>query len=194
MITSSHDATWSEIFGQFVRSARRISPKFQKDARGLATIEFALIVSFLSYAVLNVADTAIFMFDQLQVNYATQMGAQAAFATCDYNHLPATINCPGLSSAVTTAVHSTSLGAATSVQTGFPAEAYYCVNSSGALQAVGTLTSKPANCAAAGSSSTFPGDYVLVQTTYTYAPIFPGLTVASTFPTSITDSAWVRLG
>src|SRR5882672_5795662 len=75
-----------------------------KDVRGLATIEFGMIASFLALAVLNVADVSGFLYAQLQVNEATQMGAQAAWAACDLNHVPATIKCPNLSNAVTTAI------------------------------------------------------------------------------------------
>ena len=63
------------IFG--LKSLRSL----RKDVRGLAAIEFALIAGFLCYALLNVADVSIFLFDRVQVNNATQMGAQAAWAT-----------------------------------------------------------------------------------------------------------------
>ena len=71
----------------FAASAARL---FWKAKSGLAAIEFALIAGFLSVAVLNVADIAVFFFDELQVNNASQMGAQAAWTTCDLNHIPAT--------------------------------------------------------------------------------------------------------
>ncbi|MDE2181945.1 MAG: pilus assembly protein [Alphaproteobacteria bacterium] len=173
-------------------NARRI---LRKDERGIASIEFALIASFLAFAFLNVCDVAVYLFDGMQVNNATQMGAQAAFAACDLNHLPATTNCSGLSSAVTAAVGSTSLGSAVSERSGSPSEAYYCPTSGGALQNVGSVSSaKPADCSAAGEPSMKPGDYVLIQTTYTFTPLFPGASVGSLLPATITDSAEVRLG
>jgi hypothetical protein len=39
-----------------------------------------------------------------------------------------------------------------------------------------------------------PGDYIIIQTTYTYAPIFPGITVASTFATAMSKTTYMRLG
>src|SRR5579871_1247434 len=172
----------------------RLAQLFHKDKRGLAAIEFALIASFLSVAILNVTDVAVFLFDELQVNNATQMGAQAAWATCDLNHVPATTKCPNMNTAVTAAVQSTPLGTAVTLQSGSPAEGYYCVGAGGAMQYMSSYSSPPTDCSAAGSNTAVkPGDYVQVQTTYTYAPIFPGLSVASVFPTSITATSYARL-
>ena len=177
-----------------MRTRPKTLSSLRKDVRGLAAIEFALIAGFLCYALLNVADVSVFLFDKVQVNNATQMGAQAAWATCDLNHLPASTRCPNMNSAVTTAVQSTALGNHVALQSGYPSEGYYCVNSSGALTWVSNVSSPPNNCSSVGSSSTEPADYVAIQTTYTYAPIFPGLSVASAFPTTITYTSWVRLG
>jgi Flp pilus assembly protein TadG len=171
-----------------------LSKLFGNDSRGVAAVEFALIASAVGIVVLNVADIAIFLFDQLEVENATQMGVQAAYAACPFDDLPATVNCAGLTTAITAAIQSTSLGTAATVVTGYPTEAYYCVNSSGALASVGAVTAtKPSDCTAAGSSSTKPGDYLLVQVTYTYAPLFTGATIAALLPTTITNTAWVRL-
>lgn len=176
-------------------SFRRLAGYLGADQRGVAAVEFGFIASFLVIAALNVSDVAIFLFDQMQVNNATQMGAQAGFTACDFNHLPATTNCLGLSTAITTAIQSTPLGTTVALKTGSPSEAYYCVNSSGALQNVGSVSaSKPTDCTAAGVSSTKPGDYIVVQTTYTFAPLFRGVSVGSLLPATITDTAWARLG
>jgi len=163
------------------------------DESGLAATEFAFIVVILAFSLLNVSDIAVFMFDKIQVNNATQMGVQAAMAACDTNHLPVSVKCPGMNNAVTIAVHSTSLGTAVAIQSGYPSDGYYCVNTAGALQYVSTVTAPPNNCSAAGNSGTAPAEYVQVQTTYPYAPIFPGLSVASAFPAAITATSWVRL-
>jgi Flp pilus assembly protein TadG len=173
---------------------KRLAKRFGKDSRGLAAIEFALIASAVGVVVLNVADIAGYLFDQLEVENATQMGAQAAYTACPFDSLPATVNCAGLSAAVTAGVQSTSLGTAVTVVTGYPTEAYYCVNTSGALTSVGAVTaSKPSDCTSAGSSSTQPGDYLQVQVTYTFAPMFGTASVASLLSTTITKTAWVRL-
>jgi hypothetical protein len=39
-----------------------------------------------------------------------------------------------------------------------------------------------------------PGDYLSVQTTFAYAPLFSGITVAGKFPTPIVKTAMMRLG
>jgi hypothetical protein len=39
-----------------------------------------------------------------------------------------------------------------------------------------------------------PGDYLQVQTTFTYKSLFPRLSVANAFPTPITRLAMMRLG
>jgi hypothetical protein len=80
-----------------------------------------------------------------------------------------------------------------SLQSGSPAEGYYCVNSSGALQYVSDVSSKPADCTTAGMSSLQPGDYIKMTTTFAYAPLFPVITVASNFATPITKTSMIRL-
>ena len=46
---------------------------------------------------------------------------------------------------------------------------------------------------AVSSPSYQPGDYVKIQTTFTYAPLFPGITVAAAFAGQITRTAMMRL-
>jgi hypothetical protein len=109
--------------------------------------------------------------------------------------LPATQNCAGLNGAITTAIQSTSLGTTVKLASGYPTEGYYCVNTSGVLQSVGSLSSKPANCSAVGNSNVAPGDYIQVAVTYSYAPLFSNLTVMAALGiSSITTTSWMRLG
>jgi hypothetical protein len=129
----------------------------------------------------------------MEVENATEVAAQAAWKACDLSHLPATTNCPGLTTAMQNALQSTSLGTNVSMVSGSPSEGYYCVNSSNALQYVSDVSSKPADCTAAGMPSLQPGDYIQVQTTFTYVPLFGGLSVASAFPTPINRTAILRL-
>jgi Flp pilus assembly protein TadG len=164
------------------------------DRRGIAGVEFAIFASILSVAVLNAVDVSIYIYQRMQVENATQMGAQAAWKTCDTNHLPAITNCSGLTTAIQRAVQSTSLGTLITLQTGSPSEGYYCVNSSNSLQYMSGVTTKPADCSAAGMSSLQPGDYIQVSTTFTYAPLFGSLSVGSRFTTPITRTALMRLG
>src|SRR5712671_5368865 len=79
------------------------------DRRGVSAIEFALFASFLSLALANVADVSIYIYQRMQVENATQVAAQAALKTCS-SQLPATTSCTGLSTAVSNALGSTSLG------------------------------------------------------------------------------------
>ena len=149
----------------------------RSDRRGVAAIDFAIFASLISIGMLNVTDIAIYVYQRMQVEYATQAGAQAAWHTCTINMLPATNNCSGLNTAVQNAVQSTSLGTHVTLQSGSPAEGYYCVNSSGVLQYMNDVNHKPTDCSA------FP-----------YAPLFPGITVTGAFATPITRTAVMRLG
>jgi Flp pilus assembly protein TadG len=183
------------------RSARKLAFKLGArtraiwtDQRGVAAIEFGFFAIFLAAALANVTDVSIYVYQRMQVENATQIAAQAAWKACDLPQLPATTNCPGLATALTNALKSTSLGTRVSMMAGSPSEGYYCVNSSNALQYVGDVYSKPADCTAAGMPSLQPGDYIQVQTTFTYTPLFPGLSVASTFATPINRTAFMRLG
>jgi hypothetical protein len=165
------------------------------DQQGTSAIEFAFFASLLSLAALNVADVSIYIYQRMQLENAAQMGAQAVWKTCDpfQGHLPATTSCPGLTTTLTNAIQSTSLGTNVTLQTGYPAEGYYCVNSSGLLQYVSAVSSKPADCSAAGMAGLQPSDYIQIQTKFTYAPLFPGITVAGLFTTPITKTTMIRL-
>jgi Flp pilus assembly protein TadG len=167
---------------------------FANESRGVAAIEFALIVPVLAAGIVNAADIAIYLIDRLQIENATEMGAQAAWQTCDLTHIPATTNCANLSSAVTAGIQRTTLGSHITLRSGSPSEGYYCVNSSGSLQYVSSVSNKPADCSAAGTPSNLPADYIKVDTTYSYAPLFPGLSVGGLFDTPITRTAWMRMG
>jgi Flp pilus assembly protein TadG len=165
------------------------------DQRGVAAIEFGLFSILLFASLANVTDVSIYIYQRMQVETATEVAAQQALKTCgSTNTLPATKNCANLLSAIQTAIQSTSLGAAVTLQNGSPSEGYYCVNASDALQLVSGVNSKPADCSAAGTPALQPGDYITIATTFTYQPIFAKLSVAATFPTPITKTAILRLG
>lgn len=166
---------------------------FRKDSRGIAGIEFAVIGGFLCVAIVNVSDISIYLYKRMQVENAALVGTMSALKACDPSHLPATVNCPGLTAAVTAAIQSTSLGNAVTLSGGVVTEGYYCVNSSNALQYMSNVSSKPANCSAAGMVALQPADYVLVAVTYSYSPVFSGLSVAGMFATPITKTAMVRM-
>jgi len=171
--------------------------RFRRDAGGGAAIEFGIAAIFLVLGALNAVDFGYYMYQRMEVEYAAQVGAQAAWKTCydTSTMLPATQNCTGLNNAITAAIHATSLGTNLSLNSGYPTEGYYCANSSGALQSVGSLASKPANCSAAGNAAASPGDYIQVAVSYPYGPLFPGVTVMSLWGiSSISMTSWMRLG
>ena len=163
------------------------------DKRGTAAIEFGIFALFLVVALANVTDVSIYIYQQMQVENATQVAAQAASKTCS-TKLPATTSCPALLTAMQNALQSTSLGTAVTLQTGSPTEGYYCISTSNALLYVSDVSSKPADCTAAGMPALKPGDYIQIQTTFTYKSLFQRLSVASTFPTPINRAAFLRLG
>jgi Flp pilus assembly protein TadG len=170
---------------------------FRRNARGTAAIEFAAASMVLVVGVLNAVDLGLYEYQRMEVENAAQVGAQAAWQTCNdtSSMLPATQNCPGLAAAITAAIQSTSLGTGVALASGYPAEGYYCVNSSGAMQSVGSLASRPADCSAVGSASTSPGDYLQVQVAFRYASLFPGVTVMGAWGiSSISATSWMRLG
>jgi Flp pilus assembly protein TadG len=165
------------------------------DQRGVAAIEFGIFSILLFTSLANVTDVSIYIYQRMQVENATEVAAQAALKTCGSSStLPATTNCANLLTAVTTAMQSTSLGAAVTLQAGSPSEGYYCINPGGALQFVSDVSSKPADCTAVGMPALLPGDYITIATTFTYTPIFAKLSVAATFPTPITKTYILRLG
>jgi Flp pilus assembly protein TadG len=170
-----------------------LSFRLASDTRGLAAIEFALIGSFLIYGLFNSIDLGRYLYAKMEVQNAAQMGAQAVWKACVAPNLPATTICSGEDAALTAGVQSTSLGSSVTVVNGYPTESWDCVNASGALVNVAAIASKPSDCSSVGESTYLPGDYYVVETTYTYAPLFPTLSVVGTLPTPITAINYMRL-
>lgn len=187
------------VHARMTASVSRKLHLFGADARGVAAIEFAITGLLLAIGLLNAVDVGYYAYRRMEVENAAEVGAQAAWKNCNNlstTMLPATQNCPGLNTAITTAIRSTSLGTAVSLASGYPAEDYRCVNASNVLQSVGTVTSPPPNCAAAGNAAATPGDYLQVGVTYPYQSLFPGhISVMSVSGvTSITKTSWMRMG
>src|ERR1700688_1725398 len=97
------------------------------DTQGTAAIEFAGVAMLLAVGVLNAVDLGYYEYQRMEVENAAEVGAQIAWKTCydQSSMLPATQNCPGLNTAITSAIQSTSLGTAVSLGSGYPAEGYY---------------------------------------------------------------------
>ena len=193
MSQMARSKTW--LPGKLASRLARKTKAAWADQRGVAAIEFGFFSVLLFASLANVTDVSIYIYQRMQVENATEVAAQAALKYCgSVNSLPATTNCANLLTAVQTAMQSTSLGTAVTLQTSPPSEGYYCINNSGALQRVSDVTSKPADCSAAGMPALQPGDYITIATTFTYTPIFARLSVAAGFPTPITRTAMIRLG
>jgi Flp pilus assembly pilin Flp len=174
-----------------------LSCLFRRDERGAAAIEFAAAAMLLVVGVLNGVDFGYYMYQRMEVENAAQVGAQVTWKTCydSSSMLPATTNCGGLTDTIKSAIQNTSLGSKVSLVSGYPEEGYYCIDVTGMLKSVGSLTSRPTDCSAVGDATTQPGDYVQVAVTFPYAPLFPGLSVMGAWGlTSITGTSWVRLG
>ena len=172
--------------------------RYKRDARGAAAAELALVLPLLTIPTLNVIDLASYFYDKMELDNAAQAAAQSAWATCASSsaNLPATVNCSGLSNAATTAAQSTGLGTGITVTS--KTENFYCLDNSSPskLVTVGTFpTAKPADCTSVGgSASDTPGDYILIQTSYTFTPIFSAVSITSALTSPITRTAWMRLG
>lgn len=175
---------------------KRVWDFFRRDRNGTVAIEFAGSATLLVVGVLNAVDIGLYEYKRMEVENAAQVGAQAAWKACydTSSMLPATVNCAGLNAAITAAIQSTSLGNSVSVASGYPTEGYYCVNTSGVLQAVGSLSSAPPDCSAVGNSNASPGDFIQVQVSYPYAPLFGISIMGARGISSIDAVSWMRLG
>jgi Flp pilus assembly protein TadG len=165
----------------------------RSDERGVAAIEFSFFAALLCFGLLNTADIGIYIYKRMELENAAQTAAEWVLTNCSPNNLPATTQCANLTSNITNAMQSTSLGNQITLASGSPAEGYYCVNSSNALQYVSTVSNPPADCTAAGMPGLQPADYIQITAQYSYAPLFPGITVASAFTTPITKTSLIRL-
>jgi Flp pilus assembly protein TadG len=166
--------------------------RFGRDEGGMAAVEMSLISGVFAVALFNAIEVGRYAYVLMEAEQATQAGAEAAFVACDSQHVPATQNCPGLNSAVTTAIQGTSLGNHVTLN-GAISEGYYCINASNALVWASDVSSKPSDCSAFGNAGLAPVLYLQVHTSYTYAPIFNSFTIGSTFPTAVQKTSWMRM-
>jgi Flp pilus assembly pilin Flp len=170
----------------------RLLRRLRRDRRGVAAVEMALVTGVFCVAIFNAVEVGRYAYILMEAGQATQAGVQAAYVACDSNHLPATENCPALDSAVTTAIQSTTLGARISLD-GPLSEGWYCLNAADALVLVGAVDAKPADCSGVNQAALAPALYLKVATTYSFTPIFNGLTIGSTLPSAIRKTAWMRM-
>jgi len=187
------------------------APRFRRflgDSKGAAAAEFVLWLGLLIIPMASAVDVGIYAFQKMQVEMASQAAVQAAWKACDTaGKLPATktaTNCGAdLTTTITTAAQSTSLGTGVTIASGSPVEGYYCTAADNTLQLVGATgvigspptKPSPFTCATVVAGSTIaPGDYLQVTVSYSYAPVFSGVSIAELLTTPITKTAWTRLG
>jgi Flp pilus assembly protein TadG len=160
--------------------------------RGAAAAEFALTLVLLVVPVMNVVDLGVYVYDRMELENAAQSAVQVAWAQCATTGLvPATPNsyCSGLSSAMSTAAQTSSLGSGVSVSS--TTEDYCCPGASNAaLSCQGSVTNtSPSTC----TSGENPGDYIFVTVSYPYSSFYPAASIASLLTSPITHTAWMRL-
>jgi len=164
-----------------------------QDRRGAATVEFALIFGVLVVVMLNGIEIARWYNSKMELDNASEMAVQAVTKSCDSTHLPATTACPTFNSVISTALASTTLGSLVVQGSGSPADSYYCLNASGALVFLSSVATPQTSCAAAGNASLMPSEYVTIQASYSYVPIFAAVTIGRLLPSSLKSFAMVRL-
>ena len=196
MCVKNFDNSLNKILRAAFGRATQKASALKQDERGASALEFAIFAGILAFGLLNTADISIYIYKRMQVENATEMAAQAAWKACDPSkgYLPATLSCPNLTTAMTQAAQSTALGNQVTIATGSPQEGFYCLNDAGALQHVANASlNPPADCSSTGLPGQQPGDYIRVTTSFSYAPLFPGVTVAGVFPTPIMKTSMMRL-
>jgi Flp pilus assembly protein TadG len=162
-----------------------------RNQSGATAIEFALIAGILVYLLLNGIDMGRYIYLRGQVENATQAGAHAVWEKCDPMKLPLIAKCYTDQTAAKTAVASVISNMVPGI-TGSQlviTEGYYCPDAAGALHSVTNVSSLPTQCL----SGVVPGDYVQVQLTYPFTPLFGNVTVARTFGASISMTSYMRL-
>jgi hypothetical protein len=167
--------------------------KLATDIEGLAVTEFALIIGVVSMALLSAVDITRYYRARSEVENATQMAAQLAWKSCDVTKLPAATNCPEFLTSINAGLHSTSLGTNVVLKQNFPSEGYYCIDTAGVLKSVSDISSRPDDCSSVGNGSAQPVEYVQIQTSYTYRPLFSGISIGSLLPSTITSTSMMRM-
>ena len=176
------------MFGRFIR-----------DLSGAVAAETALVSGLLTVLIAQVLDFGWFAFCSVQVKMAAQAAAAEAAVVCfEDEDLPATLNCEDslatLKSKMEAAANEVSIGGTMTIS-GDPEEAYYCADQTnvGELLKVGEVTDDPKPTDCAGSVDA-PGDYVRVTVSYTFTPLFPGLSAISYSDGPMTAEGWMRVG
>lgn len=170
--------------------------QFLMETRGAAAAEFVLWLGVLIVPLLSAVDLGVYAFQRMQTQIAAQAAVQYIWQKCDPNlgGVPAFSKCSDLSlTAITSAARSTSLGS--NVDVSSIKEGTACPTSGDAPQWVGTPSTAigTAPVPEACPLGSVKPDYVTVTVSYTYAPVFTGLSVGSLLTTPIVQTAWMRM-
>lgn len=159
--------------------------RFLRSTRGSAAVEFAIWLTVLVPAVMNIIDLGVFTYNRMQVSNVAQSAVQAAWAHCS---TPPTSSCSNFNTYLAAAItNGSALGGAVTETSGARDEGYFCPNNTGT-----TLTKQGAatpNCA----SGAPPGYYFKTQVQYTYHPMFRAISVATLLGTTVANVGWTRL-
>jgi Flp pilus assembly pilin Flp len=187
----SLEPVYQARLGAYREAVRASSGRMCRDQSGATAIEFALISGILVFLLLNSIDLGRYIYLRGQVENATQAGAHSVWEKCDPMKLPIVTKCYANQTAAKAAV----VSVISSILEGIAndhvtiTESYYCTDAAGALHSVTNVASLPGQCL----PGAVPGDYVQVQLTYPFTPLFGNLTVAGTFGTSISTISYMRL-
>ncbi|GGB86130.1 hypothetical protein GCM10011494_00510 [Novosphingobium endophyticum] len=166
-----------------------------RDRSGAVAAETALVSGFLALLIVQVLDFGWFVYCSVQVRMAAQAAvARAATACSEDTLLPATVNCGAdLKAKMEAAANEVSIGGTITISE--PDEGYFCHDpgDNNALVEVGDLSTKPADCTPY-SATAIPADFVYVTATYTFNPIFPGVSAISYMGGAMTADGWMRVG
>lgn len=149
----SHRKVWS------LHVVRHLARQAARDKRGVAAIEFGLMIPLLSLMVVSVTDIGLAVYRKMQVENAAQAGAQYAIARG--------FDASGISSAVTSATNSTAITAS-------PAPVKFC----GCPTSTGISTVTCGTVCAGGAQA---GSYATVSAQATYNTLINYQIVAATY-------------
>jgi|GEM_PF-6825609 len=154
-----------------------LSSRLRARRDGYAAIEFALIFPIILAIIGGVTDFGLYVWSQGRLADAVSYGMQYAFL----NGTTAGSNA-NIASAVTK-VAQASLSTASATATG---PACYCVSGANPPALVTQVCTT--KCA---STNALPGQYVIINASYTYSPIFP--TLSSYLSGTMYESAVIRV-
>jgi Flp pilus assembly protein TadG len=158
---------------------------FGASQNGAAAVEFALWLGVSLWPLLNVIDVGFYAFDRTQVENSAQMAVQSISTACgQVVTAPVLTTCNtvlgyNVANMMTARAQSTSLGTQVTVSS-----RYECSGSTVTVNSAG------------GTDPTCPtssGDYIGAKVTYTYTPLFAGITATSLLGTTITRTYWMRV-